>query len=97
MYKPQIEMKSKKIKLQLNKETIAKLNDVEMGMINGAEQNPGEINYDADGNAIAYLSSIKECTGFMCCDPNHTKTKVTEQDPERTLICNTYATKVNCQ
>lgn len=28
-------MKPKKIKLQLNKETIAKLNDVEMGNLNG--------------------------------------------------------------
>ncbi len=33
--KPQREMKNKKIKLQLNKETIAKLNDGEMGNLNG--------------------------------------------------------------
>jgi hypothetical protein len=93
--KPQSEMKPKKLKLQLNKETIANLNELEMSMINGANQNQGEVNYDADGNAIAFLSSIKKCTGFMCCEPGYTNTCVTEQDPDRTLVCN--VTKLNCQ
>ena len=46
--KPQREMKSKKIKLQLNKETIAKLNDVEMGNLNGGAAL--QVDVVADGN-----------------------------------------------
>lgn len=88
-------MKNKKIKLQLNKETIANLNALHS--IVGGNEVVGDPTNTATspGDEAPYLSSIKECTGFMCCDPDHTNTCVTEQDPDKTLVCQT-ALKRNC-
>ena len=95
--KPQREMKPKKLKLQLNKETIANLHTLQSIM--GGDEVVGDTTntVTSPGDEVPYLSSIKECTGFMCCDPDYTKTEVTEQDPARTLVCNTYITKNDCQ
>lgn len=47
MYKPQIEMKNKNIKLQLNKETIEVLDKNSMLNINGAEKETSHLIYGA--------------------------------------------------
>lgn len=49
MYKPQREMKSKKLKLELNKETIANLSHTQMSRINGGNgQDSGTWEYPDD-------------------------------------------------
>ncbi|MBE5321151.1 class I lanthipeptide [Pedobacter sp. MR2016-19] len=45
-----------KKKLTLNKSIVSKLTNEELSKVNG-------------GNA-AYGSSKKDCTGFLCCDPD---------------------------
>jgi natural product precursor len=67
-------MKSKKIKLQLNKETIAKLNDLEMGNLNG-------------GNML--FSSAFWCVDSkcVCAPPNGTNVPPPAPGPNNDSIC----------
>lgn len=78
-------MKKPKIKLSLNKETIARLNAIQLNNLRGGDDVPADgqdPNGDTANGGIAFLSSINQCTGFMCCDPHHTDFCVTKQDEE---------------
>jgi hypothetical protein len=80
-------MKPKKLKLQLNKETIANLHTLQSIM--GGDEVVGDTTntVTSPDTEAAYLSSIKECTGFMCCDPKETDYCVTYQNAEKTIRC----------
>lgn len=63
MYKPQEIMKPKKLKLQLNKETIKQLSEKQLSMINGGVQYAGTGYSDnlCQNTAVACVSKDVKC------------------------------------
>lgn len=69
MYKPQREMKPKKLKLELNKETITKLNDLEMENVNGGEK------ASLTGFSFLCLATKISCVSMQAACPGDWHTK----------------------
>jgi hypothetical protein len=86
IYKPHREMKSKKIKLELNKETIEVLDTNSMAKVNGAERQTTKLCYESLKIIIGLTLTIHEtldrnteCPNGPCTNPAGGGTQATKE------------------